>query len=274
MGKIFTLIWGFLKEKNRWAIALVIVLLLSAGTIIKLQRNKIDEWKGKYQTEAKLKDALIDSVSYYRNQRDEVVAEKLTLQESIKNLEKMYGQLSDNQKELLTRIKEINKKNSVISAALIETNVKIDSLLAKDGKDGGQVVIDTTKKMVNFNNVASKDSTFRYNIDVNNILPAYPDIKPTMLFKSLEFPNKQFIEFHWRNDKKKGYPVAFSTSNSNQYFKTINIDSYAIPPLDKVKLNPTGWQKVGNFFIKNGRTLVYVGVGAAAGAGGVYLLTK
>ena len=217
---------------------------------------------------------MIDSVDYYQNKHKEWVAEKLTIQETIKNLEKMYGQLSDSQKELLERVKELNKKNSVISAALIRTEVKVDSLLAKDGVDGGTVTVDTTEKKVNFNNLVSKDSTFRYNIDVNHILPAYKDIKPTLLFKSLEFPNKQFIEFHWKNDKEKGYPIAFSTSNSNQYFKTINIDSYAIPPLDKVKLNPTGWQKVGNFFIKNGRTLVYVGVGAAAGAGGVYLLTK
>jgi len=271
--KILTVIWNFLKEKNRWAIALVIILLLSAGTIIKIQRNKIDEWKGKYQTEVKLKDALLDSIDYYQNKQKEWVAEKLTIQETIKNLEKMYGELSENQKELLTRIKELNRKNSVIAAALIRTEIKVDSLLHVD-TDGGETVVDTTEKTVNFNNLASLDTTFRYDIKIGNVLPAYLDVKPTLLFKSLEFPNKQFVEFHWKNDKKKGYPIAFSTSNSNKYFKTVNIDSYAIPPLDKVKLNPTGWQKVGNFFIKNGRTIIYVGVGAAAGAGGVYLLTK
>jgi len=274
MSTILAKIWNYLKQNNRWAIALVIILLLGSGAIIKLQRNKIDEWKGKYQTEVKLRDALIDTVRYYKNQHNEIVAEKLTLQESIKNLEKMYGQLSDNQKELLLRIKELNKKNEVISAALISTEVKIDSLLAKDKQNGNVVTVDTTKKMVNINNLASNDTSFVYDIDVNNVLPAFPTIKPYFLFKSIEIPNKQFVEFHWKNDKQKGYPISFSISNSNKYVKVTSLDSYAIPPLDKVKLNPNGWQKIGNFFIKNGRTIVYVGVGAAAGAGGMYLLMK
>jgi hypothetical protein len=128
--------------------------------------------------------------------------------------------------------------------------------------------------MVNINNLAAKDTSFIYDIDVNYVLPAYPDIKPTMLFKTIEIPNKQMVTFQWKNDKKKGYPISCMVSNSNKYIKVTNLESYAIPPLDKVHLNPNGWQKIGNFFIKNGRTILYVGVGAAAGAGGYYLLTK
>ena len=266
----------FLGKNNRWAIALVILLLIIGGGIVKLQRNKINDLKDKYQTEVKLKDALIDSVGYYRNAYGEVVAEKLTIQESIKNLEKMYGQLTASQRELITRVKELDRKNTVIAAALIEANVKIDSLLIKDGKDGTEVVVDTVNKMTKFTNLAKADSTTDvvFDIDVNNILPAYPNIKPTLTFIKLDFPNKQFIEFHWKDEKKKGYPVAFSTSNSNKYYQTANINSYAIPALSKEILNPTGWQKVGQWFVKNGKIVGFVAGGVVVGAGGTYLLMK
>jgi hypothetical protein len=269
-------IWSKLLEliKGNKVTTFVIALILILLGIVYFQNQRISHWKDKYQTEVKLKDALIDSVKYYQNARKEWVAEKLTIQETIKNLEKMYGQLSDSQKELIARIKELNKKNEVIAAALITTETKIDSLLIIAGKDGNEVTVDTTKKMINFNNLAAKDTSFVFDIDVNSVLPAHLDIKPTMLFKSIEIPNKQFATFQWKNDKKKGYPISFSISNSNKYVKVVGLESYAIPPLDKLKINPTGWQKVGNFFIKNGRTVLYVGVGAAAGAGAVYLMTK
>ena len=274
MNIILKKIWDFLKVNNRWAIVLVILLLLGGGTIIHFKNKKIADLKNEVKTEVKLRDALLDTINVYKNKRNELVAEKLTIQETIKKLEKIYGQLSDNQKELIQRVKELNKQNTIIAAALIETNGKIDSLLIKDKENGNLVIIDTTKKKVNFNNLASKDTNFVFDIDVNNILPAFLDKKPTLLFKSLELPNKQFVEFHWKNDKKKGYPIAFSVSNSNKYIKTVGIDSYAIPPLDKLVLNPSGWDKFGNFMIKNGRTVMYIGIGAGVGAGAYWLLTK
>lgn len=274
MNLILLKIWNWLKQKNRWLYALVIALILTQGTIIHFKNLKIAKLQTEVQTEIKLRDALLDTVNVYKNKRNEAVAEKLTIQETIKNLEKMYGQLNNNQKELLLRIKELNKQNTIIAAALIETNGKIDSLLIKDKENGNLVVVDTSKKKVNFNNLASKDTNFIFDIDVNHILPANLDIKPTLLFKSLELPNKQFVEFHWKNDKKKGYPIAFSISNSNKYIKTVGVDSYAIPPLDKLVLNPSGWDKFGNFMIKNGKTILYIGIGGAAGATGYWLLTK
>jgi LEA14-like dessication related protein len=265
----------FLAKNNRWAIVLVIVLVLVGGGILRLQRNKINEWKGKHQTEVNLRNALIDTVRYYKNAYGEEVAEKLTIQESVKNLEKMYGQLTESQKELVSRVKQLNKDNTVITAALIEANVKIDSLLIRDGGEG-DVVVDTVNKMTNFNNLRTADSTTNliFDIDVNNILPAYPNIKPTMLIKNLDFPNKQLVVFEWKNEKKKGYPVSFSTTNSNPYYRTHNINSYAIPALSKEILDPTGWQKVGVWFKKNGRVVGFVAGGVVVGAGGTYLLMQ
>ncbi|MFA5207100.1 MAG: hypothetical protein WC428_00220 [Candidatus Paceibacterota bacterium] len=274
MNIILKKIWDFLKQKNRWLIVLVILIILGQYGIIRLKNNKIADLNDKYTTEVKLKDALLDSAKYYKNKRDEAVAEKLTIQETVKNLEKMYGQLTENQKELVQRIKELGNKNEVIAAALIKTDVKIDSLLAKDKQNGNVVTVDTTKKLVNINNLASKDTSFVYDIDVNNVLPAFLTIKPYFLFKSIEIPNKQFAEFHWKNDKKKGYPISFSISNSNKYIKVTGLESYAIPPLDKLKLNPTGWQKIGNFFVKNGKTVLYIGIGGLGGAAAYHYFVK
>jgi len=266
----------FLAKNNRWAILLVAILLLVSGGIFKIQRNSINEWKNKHQTEVKLKDALIDTVSYYKNAYGDEVAEKLTIQESVKNLEKMFGQLSDSQKELVSRVKKLNKDNTVITAALIEASVKIDSLLIRDSIGGTSVVIDTVNKATNFSNLAKADSTSEilFDIDVKNILPAYPNIKPTLTFNKLDFPNKQFVVFEWKNEKKKGYPISFSTTNTNEYYKTENINSYAIPQLHKEILDPTGWQKVGIWFQKNGKIIGGVAGGLVVGAGGTYLLLQ
>lgn len=272
MNIILTKLWEYLKQKNRWLILLVILIIFGQYVTIRLKNDKIADLKDKYTTEVKLKDALLDSVKFYKNKRDELVAEKLSIQETIKNLEKMYGQLTDSQKELIQRIKEMDKKNAIIVAALIKTDAKIDSLIHITTPGGPVTNVDTVKHEVSF--IDSTSLYFRYNIEIGKVLPLYPKIKPSLLFKSIEMPNEQFLEFHWKNDKKKGYPISASISNSNKYIKVTGFESYAIPPLDKLKLNPNGWQKISNFLIKNGRTMLYIGVGAGAGAGGYWLLTK
>ena len=265
----------FLMKNNRWAIVVVALLLIVGGGIFNLQRNKIKEWKQKHQTEVNLNAALNADMVVYQNKEQDWVAEKLTMQASLKQLDEKFAQLTESQKELVNRVKQLNKDNTVITAALIEANVKIDSLLIGQS-DSGSVVIDTIEKKVNFNNIASVDSTTKmiYDIDVNHVLPAHADVTPTMLFKNLDFPNKQLVAFEWKNDKKRGYPISFSTTNSNPYYKTNDINSYAIPELYKQTLDPTGWQKVGYWFKKNGKIVGWVAGGVVVGAGGTYLLMQ
>jgi hypothetical protein len=226
--------------------------------------------KNKYQTEVKLKDALIDTVHTYQNKQKEWVAEKLTIQTTVKNLEKMNDQLTTSQKELLARVKEIEKNNHIIAAALFETNALIDSLVHK-----GETVVDTANKKIIFSDWRKDGKKeVSYKLIVGNVIPSKLGLQPTLLIDSLYFPNKQFIEFHWKNDKKKGYPVTFSISNSNDYFKTVNVDSYIIPEITKEKLNPNGWQKIGNFFVRSGKTIVTAASGAVVGAAAFWLMTK
>ena len=256
----------FLSKNNRWAVVLVIILLLLGGGLWKLQRNRINEWKDKYQTEVKLKNALVDTVHYYKNSYGEVVAEKLTLQASVKDLEKMRDQLTAEQQELLRRVKEANKENTVIAAALVEAEAIIDSLLAQ-----GTVVVNSKDTTITFSDTTKN---LEYELVVGKAIPVSPTIEPTLLFKHLRLPNTQEVKFEWENNKREGYPIKFSISNSNEYIKVNEINSYAIPNLKKEVINPTGWEKVGIWLKKNGKIVGYVAGGVVIGAGGTYLLMK
>ena len=86
--------------------------------------------------------------------------------------------------------------------------------------------------------------------------------------------NTQFIEFHWKNEKKIGYPIAFSVTNSNDLFKTTNIDSYVIPEIKKETVKPSFWNNLGTFFNTTGGKVLWFGIGGLAGAEAYHLLTK
>ena len=272
MGALLKKFWAWLLLKNHLIIAIIVLLLLIMGAVIYFQHKSIVNLKDKYQTEVNLANALLDSTHYYQNKQGEWVAEKLTLQESLKNLEKMNGQLTASQKELLARIDDISKKNTVIAAALIQSQVTIDSLLHH-----GHTEVDTANKTLSFTDSlrnAKKDIILTYDFKVNGAIPAIPEIKPTLMIKSLGLPNTQFIEFHWKDNKKLGYPVAFSVTNSNNYFETINIDSYIIPEIKESTIKPNFWQKMGTFFNTTGGKILWFGIGGLAGAETYHLLTK
>jgi hypothetical protein len=242
-------------------LGVLILAVLGIGAW-KLHSNKVDNLEGKLATEIKLKNALIDTISVYQNKRNEWVVEKLTIQESIKNLEKMNGQLSSAQNELIARVKELNKSNTVIAAALIQTQLKVDSLLLANGS----VTVDTNKKTIEFTGkYVEGNKKMNYGFTLGKVLPAYMDVKPTLKIDLLEFPNTQTVDFHWKNNKQEGYPIAFSVSNSNDFYKTVNIESYAIKAIDKEVIDPNGWQKIGAFFKKTGNKFVYIGIGVGVG---------
>lgn len=254
----------FLMKNNRWAVVLVLLLIILGGGMFKIRQNKINEWKNKHQIEIKLRNALIDTVSYYKNAHGEEVAEKLTLQGDVKDLEKMNNDLTDSQKELLRRVKEANKKNTVIAAALVEANLIIDSLITN-----GNVVINSKDTTITFTDTTKY---MEYKFVVGKAIPVDSKIEPTLLFSYLKFSNKQTVKFEWENNKKEGYPVKFIMSNSNPYYKVNEINSYIIPKADKAELNPTSWKKVSQWFDENGKILGFIG--SVVGAGGTYLLMK
>ena len=62
-----------------------------------------------------------------------------------------------------------------------------------------------------------------------------PELRPLLTISNFKIPNKQFVEFHWEDDKTT--PIAFSVTNSNPLFITNNIESYAIPELIKEEID-------------------------------------
>jgi hypothetical protein len=109
------------------------------------------------------------------------------------------------------------------------------------------------------------DSTMKYDLIVHNVQPIDLEL-PKLEFKKFELPNTQFIEFHWKDERKEGYPISFSVTNSNPYYKVYNIDSYAIPELNKVELKPNFWQKLAKFSKSTGGKIAFFGVGVVTGA--------
>ena len=242
---------------------LLILIILGLGVFggIKLHRNKVNNLNDKYESQVRLTNALTDRVKYYQNKEEEWVAEKLTIQTSLKNLENLNGKLSESQQELVRRIRNVERDNTVIAAALIQANVKLDSLLHE-----GDVIVDTTNKNITFiDNYKDGNKEIQYNITVGNVLPSPTTATPTLSLNSLYFPNTQFIEFHWKNDKKKGYPISFSVTNTNEYFNVANIESYAIENLRKEFIDPNGWQKFVMWLDRNGNRLTWFGIGGAVG---------
>jgi len=241
---------------------LVLLVLLFGGW--KIYNNKVNKLEAKIISDTKIKNALQAEVTYHINKEGEMTAQKLTLEGKVKDLEKANNNLSESQKELLKRVKEIEKTNSIIAAALIQTNVKIDSLRA------GKVVVNDADTSVT---VSDSLPEIQYDFKIGNVVPSYKGVKPTFKIKLLELPNQQFVEYHWADSKKEGYPISFSVSNSNKYFKTTGIESYTIP-LPKPVLDPTGWQKIGSFFKKTGDNLLYIGIGAGVGIATYVLIVK
>lgn len=250
---------SWLLQKNHLLIVVIVLLLAGMGATIYFQNLSIKKYKNKYETEVKLKDALIDTMRVYKNKEGEWTAEKLTLQASMKEMTKMYGQLSENQKELIDKVKELNKKSDVIAAAVVKANVKIDSLLNSNKPD-----IDTVNKTITFPETSNPD--IQYHIQAKNVVPAFPNIKPSLLILDLTMPNTSTVSFQF--EKTKGNPISFSVSNSNKYFKVANIESYAIPGIGKDIVKPTGWQKTWGWVKKNGTIIL---VGTAGVVGGYYL---
>lgn len=212
-------------------------------------------FKEKELQEVNLRKALADTVHHFKTENGLIGAEKLTIQTELNTLKDSHQILTDNQKALIKEVERQNKNATTFAAALIQLKAEI-----KDWKDSKPVA--ETDSSVQF---AKKTPNLEYDLLISNVKPL--DFKmPTLTFNSLSFPNTQTINFHWKSDdKKEGYPVSFSVINSNPYFTVSNIESYTIPEIQKNKLKPTLWQKIGTFSKTTGGKVLFFGLGVGAG---------
>lgn len=243
---------------------IIVILLILFGFGVNYHFNKRSQGEKKYEAELKLREALQDSVKTYKTKEGFFVSEKRTLQGSLGELTAENVGLNENQKALIGTINNMNNEwkseKEIWAAARIEYNSLIDSL---NVFIAGASNVDTTQNLVTF---TQPDTTqnFVYDFDIYNVRP-YPTNKlPEIKINLLDFPNTQSITFTFDKNERKDYPISFAVINTNPYFRVNNIESYAIPSIDKDLVNPTGWQKFGAWFKQTGKYI-------AVGAGGIAL---
>ena len=186
-----------------------------------------------------------------------------TIQADNALLKSAKDQLTKDQKELLARVKDANKKNVLITAALIKTQIKLDSVL-----NGTAVVDDSAKTVTFYSNKA--DTNINYELKAVDVKRSDINKMPTLKFVKFEMSNTSFVKFQWDKKSRTDYPVSFSVSNSNKYFTTANIESYAIPELQKDLVKPSFWNKLGTGIKTSGKYGIGIGIGVGLG----YLLFK
>ena len=246
-----------LKLQGKDLLIVILVLLLGGAGWFYVNNNQ--KWDKKYSTELKLREALLDSMVISKNKHGELVAEKRTLQGELSDLTSDNVKLNDDQKELLGRVKTLQKEKTVISAALVRQGVRIGEL---ENIIASATEIDTINNTISFiENDTTKD--FQYDLMVSHVKPINLETPPTLRFNNIYFPNTQIVTFSFDKNERKDYPISFSVSNSNPYYQTYNIESYAIKGLSQENVNPTGWQKFGKFFTQYGKYML-VGVGGVA----------
>lgn len=249
---------------NERLVIVILIILMGVGIGYHFNRRSKDEKK--YEMELKLREALQDSVKSYQTKEGHWVSEKRTLQGSLGELTAENVGLNKNQEALIGTINDMNKEwkgeKEIWAAARIEYNSLIDSL---NTFIAGASSIDTTLNLITF---AQLDTTenFVYDIDVLAVRPYPLTAQPQIKFKTLDFPNTQTIAFTFDKNERKDYPVSFSVINTNPYYRVNNVESYAIPAIDKDLLNPSGWQKTWSWLKINGKYILVGAGGFALGA--------
>ena len=239
-------------------VGVILVVLLGGG--FGFLGNKLNDTNDKLAEQINLSNAIQDTLSYTKNKLDEEVATKLSLQATLKELDEKNDHLSNNQKELLHRIKNLKNKNDLISAALVETQIQIETLRkAIEGK------VNKKDSSVSF---AQTSDSLSFDFTVRKVMPTPENAIPTLHINNLTIPNKQFIEFKFGNDKEYYQtPIKFSISNSNPLVKTVGADSYTIPEVNP-DIKPTFWDKMNKFFNKPAVKIIG---GTILFGGGVYV---
>lgn len=223
--------------------------------------NDQDKMKDAALEASNLNKALADTLHHFRTKEGDWGVEKRTLQTDLSTLKDKNQILTENQLKLIKRIDEQNKTSQTIAAALVELTAKVEGLK----NDNGIVIGDSS---VNF---PYKSVDLEYDLTISNIKPIEFK-KPTLTINRIAFPNTQTVNFHWKDDRKEGYPISFSITNTNPYFKVTDIQSYAIPELTRKNVKPTFWQKVDNFTKTTGGKVITFGLGVAVGATAVSII--
>lgn len=244
-----------LTKEKLYQLGLLVAVLIIAGLFFKSCQDKKALNAVKVE-ESNLRKALTDTLTHFQTKEGDWGAEKRTLQTELGVLKDNNLNLTENQKKLVKEVERQNKNGQTIAAAIVEMKAEIAGLK----NDKPVLVTDTSAQFI----PTEPNPYLDYDISVYNMKPL--EFKtPTLNINKISFPNTQSVNFHWRDDKKEGYPVAFSVTNTNPYFKINDIQSYAIPEVKKSELKPNFWQKIDKFGKSTGGKIVIFGAGVIAG---------
>jgi hypothetical protein len=227
-----------------YLIILILLMLLLFGlshfnSIIGTKNNEISQM-------TKLNEALVDSVDTYQDEEGRWVSNKRTLKGNLEDIQELLKTSNDefakDKQKLLDDIGELEKDKRLINAALINAQFQIDSL------SGVASEVDTVNNMITFQDDTSK--YFKYKIRVAGVKPVDFEL-PKIFFDNVSLPNEQLITFQFDKNNRKDFPVSFTVVNSNPFYQINNIESYAIPTLQKEMLNPNKWEKFKLWFKTN-----------------------
>jgi hypothetical protein len=240
----------FISKNFTFNTILNIILIVFVYFLYTSYNTQIEDSKKNQEMTEKLMYALQDSMRIVIKANGEMSYERKTLQAELKDLKRENLNLNANQRFLLS---QIESTKNLISAGLVDISVRLSGMTNNNSNF-------TNDSTVNF---TYNSDSLKYNIDIKGVAK-YKNLKPSMTFNNIETPNKMVVDFKW-GEKKEGYPVSFSVTNTNPLYKVNDIQSYAIPQLDKREVKPTRWQKFKRKYIKIGKYGVGVGLGAGMG---------
>lgn len=200
----------------------ILILILITGIYVHFVQ--VAKLNNRIDNQVSLQVALTDTIRTYRNANDELVYTKLSLQADIDRLTSSNTVLTREQSELIKTVKNLNKKNELFAAALIDSEIRLSDLT-------NNKPVEVTDSTIIFNHVSD---TLSYSIVVN------PVANPSLTIKSLIIPNDITVAFTWSDNKA----VSFSTSNSNPLLRVNNIEFYVIPEIQKETLKRNFWQRI------------------------------
>lgn len=246
-------------------IAIILIIIIVFGVGISLYSKQISKKNTQIENEIKFRNALTDQIKQYQNKENEWVSEKLTLQTTLDNLSKSYENLNDLQKDLLKRLKNVEKGQTTIAAGLIDLVVIVDSL-----GHTGSTDVDELHNTIQFTSIGEN---LEYDFKIGNVKKSSEILNPTLNINQLRIPNKQEVHFYWENDRKEGYPVSFKITNTNPYINVVGMESYVIP-MNKTDVSPTNWDKFKTWNKKNKNIIIGGTVGTLVGVGLILLIVK
>ena len=200
-------------KKYSWTLLIILfVICLWMWVILGIKDRKINELASQNNIQAVLLDTMVERT----NKLGTITTEKEAFQVQLSFLEKKYNTLNARSKELLDKINTLEKKKELIQATNIHQRAVIDSLI------NNKPIIDIPKGTVTYrDSLYNKDKSVKLRYE---FLVRMLDYQLTI--RKIEMPNTLYISHKYSSDKTR---VLVNVVNSNEYFKTLDIDSYIIP---------------------------------------------